>query len=147
MLNAYRSQNKQGKLLPETTIRQQLFLIFLNFSAGRQTGENIVKYDIRQVMLIFRSAVQCMKETAYNVHYTGGTMDQKKIQRINALAKKSKTAGGLTPAEKEEQALLRREYIEAIKHNVRTQMNNIDMIEMDGSVVNLGEKYGRKNTH
>ena len=46
MLNAYRSQNKQGKLLPETTIRQQLFLIFLNFSAGRQTGENIVKYDI-----------------------------------------------------------------------------------------------------
>ena len=74
-------------------------------------------------------------------------MDQKKIQRINALAKKSRTAGGLTSAEKEEQALLRREYIEAIKHDVRTQMNNIDMIETDGSIVNLGEKYGRKNTH
>ena len=74
-------------------------------------------------------------------------MNQQKIERINALARKTKTAGGLTPAEKEEQALLRREYIEAIKHNVRTQMNNIDMVEKDGTVVNLGEKYGRKNTH
>ena len=37
-------------------------------------------------------------------------MDEKKIQRINELAKKAKTAQGLTPEEKEEQALLRREW-------------------------------------
>ena len=37
-------------------------------------------------------------------------MDQKKIDRINALYHKSK-AEGLTEAEKKEQALLRKEYI------------------------------------
>ena len=42
-------------------------------------------------------------------------MDEKKIQRINELAKKAKTAQGLTPEEKEEQALLRREYLDAVR--------------------------------
>ena len=35
-------------------------------------------------------------------------MDEKKIARINALAKKARTPEGLTPAEKEEQGALRR---------------------------------------
>ena len=74
-------------------------------------------------------------------------MNQQKIERINALAKKSKTPAGLTPAEKEEQKLLRQEYIASIRRNIRAQLNNIDMVERDGSIVNLGEKYGRKNTH
>ena len=38
-------------------------------------------------------------------------MEPKKIERINALARKSKSPEGLTEAEKAEQALLRREYI------------------------------------
>ncbi|MBR5295199.1 MAG: DUF896 domain-containing protein, partial [Clostridia bacterium] len=38
-------------------------------------------------------------------------MTKEKIDRINALARKSKTPEGLTPAEKEEQAALRKEYI------------------------------------
>ena len=42
------------------------------------------------------------------------------IQRINELARKAK-AEGLTPAEKEEQQKLRREYIAAVKMNLRTQ--------------------------
>ena len=44
------------------------------------------------------------------------------IQRINELARKAK-AEGLTPAEKEEQQKLRREYIAAVKMNLRTQLD------------------------
>ena len=41
-------------------------------------------------------------------------MDQKKIDRINVLARKSK-AEGLTEDEKKEQALLRQEYIAIVR--------------------------------
>ena len=57
-------------------------------------------------------------------------MDELQIQRINELARKSK-AEGLTTAEKEEQASLRREYIEAIRMNLRGQLNNIDVKEKE----------------
>ncbi|HIX63454.1 MAG TPA: DUF896 domain-containing protein [Candidatus Mediterraneibacter colneyensis] len=70
-------------------------------------------------------------------------MDNQKIQRINELYRKSK-AEGLTEAEKKEQKILRREYIEAVKGNLLSQLNNIDVEEKDGTVVNLGEKYGKK---
>ncbi|MCI8299088.1 MAG: DUF896 domain-containing protein [Lachnospiraceae bacterium] len=66
-------------------------------------------------------------------------MEQSKIDRINELARKSK-AEGLTEAEKKEQALLRKEYIAAIHRNLRAQLDNIDMINPDGSIENLGEK-------
>ena len=59
------------------------------------------------------------------------------------LYRKSK-AEGLTEAEKKEQKILRREYIEAVKGNLLAQLNNIDVEEKDGTVVNLGEKYGKK---
>ena len=68
------------------------------------------------------------------------------IQRINELARKAK-AEGLTPAEKEEQKKLRREYIAAVKMNLRTQLDNIDVQEKDGTIVNLGERYGSKRKH
>ena len=67
-------------------------------------------------------------------------MDPQKIARINELYRRSK-AEGLTDAEKKEQKLLRLEYIEAVRMNLRGQLNNIDIKEPDGSVVNLGEKY------
>ena len=70
-------------------------------------------------------------------------MDQKTIDRINALARKSKTEG-LTPAEKEEQKKLRAEYIAVIRMNMRAQLDNISIQEKDGSMTNLGEKYGLK---
>ena len=70
-------------------------------------------------------------------------MDRQKINRINELYRKSK-AEGLTEAEKKEQKILRREYIEAVKGNLLAQLNNIDIEEKDGTVVNLGEKYGNK---
>ena len=67
-------------------------------------------------------------------------MDPQKIARINELYRRPK-AEGLTDAEKKEQKLLRLEYIEAVRMNLRGQLNNIDIKEQDGSVVNLGEKY------
>ncbi|QFJ56258.1 DUF896 domain-containing protein [Pseudobutyrivibrio xylanivorans] len=70
-------------------------------------------------------------------------MTEKDIARINELYHKSK-AEGLTDAEKEEQAKLRRAYIDAIKGNVRAQLNNIDIVDENGKVENLGEKYGNK---
>lgn len=70
-------------------------------------------------------------------------MDRQKINRINELYRKSK-AEGLTEAEKKEQKNLRMEYLESVKRNLRVQLNNIDIEEKDGTVVNLGEKYGNK---
>lgn len=70
-------------------------------------------------------------------------MNDAKIARINELYRKSK-AEGLTTAEAEEQKLLRREFIEDFKRNLRGQLDNIDIKEEDGSITNLGEKYGKK---
>lgn len=72
-------------------------------------------------------------------------MNQEKIERINALYRKSK-AEGLTEEEKKEQDLLRKEYIASVKSNLRSQLNNIDMINEQGKVENLGVKYGNKGT-
>ncbi len=70
-------------------------------------------------------------------------MNEEKIARINELSRKSK-AEGLTEAEKKEQAMLRQEYIASVKRNLVSQLNNIDMVEKDGSIVNLGEEYAKK---
>lgn len=73
-------------------------------------------------------------------------MDNLKIDRINALAHKAKSVG-LTEEEKKEQAALRKEYIATIRMNLRSQLDNINIKEDDGSITNLGEKYGNKKSH
>lgn len=73
-------------------------------------------------------------------------MDATKIQRINELARKSKQEG-LTPSEKKEQRVLRAEYIASVRMNLKAQLDNIDIQQEDGTIVNLGEKYGRKKAH
>lgn len=73
-------------------------------------------------------------------------MDPMKLNRINELARKAK-GEGLTDAEREEQAKLRQEYIALVRMNLRSQLDSIDLVEKDGSVVNLGEKYGSKKGH
>jgi len=70
------------------------------------------------------------------------TLDEK-IKRINELYHKSKDVG-LNDEEKAEQARLRRDYIDAVKGNLRGQLNNINIQEKDGSITNLGEKFGNK---
>lgn len=63
------------------------------------------------------------------------------INRINELARKSKTVG-LTDEEKEEQAVLRAEYIKNVRESLRANLNNISIVEKDGSVTDLGKKFG-----
>ncbi len=69
---------------------------------------------------------------------------EEKIARINELYHKSKKEG-LTDAEKEEQAILRKEYIANVRANLKGQLNQIDVKNEDGSVENLGEKYDGTN--
>lgn len=73
-------------------------------------------------------------------------MDQSKIDRINTLYHKSQ-ATGLTDEEKAEQAALRKEYIETIRKNMRANLNNISIVEQDGSVTDLGKKHGSVEKH
>ncbi len=73
-------------------------------------------------------------------------MTKEKIDRINELYRKSK-AEGLTAEEKKEQDLLRKEFVANVKGNLVSQLNNIDMINEDGTIENLGEKYGNKKNN
>ena len=66
-----------------------------------------------------------------------------KLARINELARKAK-AEGLTSAETKERDVLRREYIEAVRANLRGQLNNINIQELDGSITNLGEIWKKR---
>lgn len=72
---------------------------------------------------------------------------EEKIRRINELYHKSKGVG-LTEEEKAEQQSLRKEFIAAVRANVKSQLNNISVEQEDGTVENLGEKYGgQTNLH
>ena len=70
-------------------------------------------------------------------------MNEEKIARINELSKKSK-AEGLTEAEKQEQAILRQEFIASFRKNLKAQLDNIDVVNQYGSIENLGDKYEAK---
>ena len=60
-------------------------------------------------------------------------MNQAKIDRINELARKSRTSDGLTEAEKEEQAILRQEYRNGFVNNLTQQLENVTIVEPDGT--------------
>lgn len=68
-------------------------------------------------------------------------MKQEMIDRINTLYHKSQ-AVGLTDEEKAEQDRLRKQYIADIRANMRASLNNISIQEADGSITDLGKKYG-----
>ncbi len=71
-------------------------------------------------------------------------MEQKKIDRINFLARKSKTPEGLTEAEKAEQAVLRREYIDSVKASLVGHLENTTIVRPDGSKEKVTKK-GKKS--
>lgn len=67
-------------------------------------------------------------------------IDDKTIERINFLAKKSKSAEGLTDEEKVEQAVLRKEYIAAFRASTQAAIDSIRIKNPDGSIVPLKKK-------
>ena len=70
-------------------------------------------------------------------------MDQKKLDRINELARKSKSEG-LTDEEKLEQKALREDYIKAFRASMRGILNNTTIVSPDGSKENLSDR-AKKN--
>lgn len=61
------------------------------------------------------------------------------IERLNYLAKKSK-AEGLSEEEKAEQQKLRREYIDSVVGNLRTQLDNTYVVDKRGNKEKLKKK-------
>ncbi len=59
-------------------------------------------------------------------------MVKEKLDRINFLAKKSKSEG-LTPEETQEQAALRKEYLEEFRRGFRAQLENIVIVDEEGN--------------
>lgn len=58
----------------------------------------------------------------------GNYAGEKKLDRINTLARKSK-AEGLSHEEKKEQEALRKEYIEKFRENFKGHLNRIKFVE------------------
>lgn len=63
---------------------------------------------------------------------------QEMIDRINELAKKKKTVG-LTEEEAAEQKVLYKEYIAAFRANLKSQLDNIEIVDADGKSTNKSE--------
>ena len=68
-------------------------------------------------------------------------MDER-IKRINELYHKSQNEG-LTDEEKLEQSILRQEYVDSIKRNMKAQLDNIEIVRPDGSVEKLKPSYNK----
>ncbi|MBR5773901.1 MAG: DUF896 domain-containing protein [Clostridia bacterium] len=67
-------------------------------------------------------------------------MDQKKIDRINELARKARTPEGLTEEEAQEREVLRREYIESFKRSLTSQLDNTYIVDEQGNKTALRGK-------
>ena len=67
------------------------------------------------------------------------SFDQKKTDRINELARLSKTRE-LTAEEKEEQAVLRKEFLENFRKGFESRLQNIQILESDGTLTKVRKK-------
>lgn len=66
-------------------------------------------------------------------------MEHEKILRINELARKKKTVG-LTPAELQEQAALRQEYLREFRANAEATLQAVKLQRPDGTLEPLTRK-------
>ena len=69
-------------------------------------------------------------------------IDEKKIQRINELAKKAKSPEGLTEAELQERTLLRQEYVAAVRMSLQGQLEHTYIVDEQGNKRQLQKKKG-----
>ena len=69
-------------------------------------------------------------------------MDER-IKRINELYHKSQSEG-LTDEEKLEQSILRQEYVDSIKRNMKPQLDSIEIERPDGTIEKLKPSYKKK---
>lgn len=67
-------------------------------------------------------------------------MEQRKIDRINELARKAKSPEGLTPAEEQERAVLRRAYIDSVVGNLKGQLDHTYVMDEKGRKRKLRKK-------
>ena len=65
---------------------------------------------------------------------------KEQIERINVLARKSKTPEGLTVEERREQADLRRRYLDSIKESLTSQLDNTYVMDEKGNKRKLEKK-------
>ena len=66
-------------------------------------------------------------------------VDQKKIDRINELARKNK-AEGLTPEEIKERDALRKEYLANFRKSFRARLENIEVVSPEEYEKRMKEK-------
>ncbi len=66
-------------------------------------------------------------------------MTEERIARLNELARKKKTIG-LTEEEKVEQAMLRQEYLAAIRASLTAQLDNVYYVDDQGNEQKLKKK-------
>lgn len=74
-------------------------------------------------------------------------MKQEKIDRINELARKSKTPEGLTEAEIAEQKNLRMEYINSYKASLISQLENTYIVDEKGNKRRLERKNAKTDNN
>lgn len=86
----------------------------------------------------------------YNLHkkteVRSDKMDQNRINRINELARKSKTVG-LTPEEKQEQQRLRNEYINEFRNSLKSTLDSIVIMDEKGNKRPLKQKTNTTEKH
>lgn len=73
-------------------------------------------------------------------------MTQDKIDRINELARKSRTSEGLTDAEKAEQTALRNEFRADFKANLESQLKNIEIVDNVEEAEKIIEEENKKES-
>ncbi len=65
---------------------------------------------------------------------------EKLLEKINALARKSRTEG-LTDAEKKEQALLRQEYLKLFRQGMESTLSNVYIVDENGNKKKVEKKH------
>ena len=83
----------------------------------------------------YTKAVAGLDEESYEMWW-------EKARQYNEELPHKKDRYRMTEEEKEEQQMLRKQYIEAIRTNMRANLNNISIQENDGSITDLGKKFG-----